>query len=77
VDGVMRGKMMPGSRASSEHPTRQNRDCTPRGIRTPTARSAAWCSMSRTYSWVLLVQLRSEIESGETARVLSGAGWWT
>jgi hypothetical protein len=31
----MRGKMIPGSRASSEHPTRQNRDCAPRGIRTP------------------------------------------
>jgi hypothetical protein len=23
VDGAMRGKVMPGSRASSEHPTRQ------------------------------------------------------
>jgi hypothetical protein len=34
VDGVMRGKM-PGSRTLSEHPTRQNRDCAPRGIRTP------------------------------------------
>jgi len=26
---------------------------------------------------VLLVQLRSGAESSQTARVLSGAGWWT
>jgi len=43
----LRGKMKPGSRASSEYPTHQNRDCARReGFEPPTAKSVACCSTS-------------------------------
>src|SRR5512133_3067944 len=47
------------------------------GFEPPTARSVGWCSTSTQWSRVLLVQLRSGAESSQTARVLSGSGWWT
>ena len=47
------------------------------GLEPPTARSVGWCSTSTQCARVLSVQLRSDAKSSQTARVLSGAGWWT